>query len=206
MDGRKKDIPMKVLAARFVSLLVLAATSSTSVYAQQAVSEKLHLDPSSTEVHFTLKDTLHTVHGSFHLKAGDVVFDPQSGEAEGLISVDTGSGISGNDTRDGKMKRELLEVTSFPVATFTPQKVSGFNPTTSSQKISVAGTMTLHGGSHPMTLEFTVTQEGAQTTATTRFAIPYVEWGIKNPSIPFVKVEKEVTMDIVAKGTLTAAK
>ena len=104
------------------------------------------------------------------------------------------------------MKREFLEVTSFPVATFTPQKVSGFNPTASSQKISVTGTMTLHGGNHPMTLEFTVTQDGTMTTATARFAIPYVDWGIKNPSIPFVKVEKEVTMDIVAKGTLTAEK
>ena len=92
------------------------------------------------------------------------------------------------------------------MATFTPQKVSGFSPTASSQKISVAGTMTLHGGSHPMTLEFTVTQEGALTTATTKFAIPYVEWGIKNPGIAFVKVEKEVTMDIVAKGTLAAEK
>ena len=197
---------MKVLAARFGLLFVLAALSSADVCAQQVASEKLHLDPSATEVHFTLKDTLHTVRGSFHLKAGDIVFNPQSGEAEGLISVDAGSGSSGNDTRDGRMKREFLEVTSFPVATFTPQKVSGFNPAASSQKISVAGTMTLHGGSHPMTLEFTVTQEGTATTATARFAIPYVDWGIKNPSIPFVKVEKEVTMDIVAKGTLTAEK
>jgi polyisoprenoid-binding protein YceI len=205
---------MNVFAARFGALFVLAAMSSAGVYAQpaaqqaaqQVASEKLHLDPSATEVRFTLKDTLHTVHGSFHLKAGDVVFNPQSGEAEGLISVDAGSGSSGNDTRDGRMRREFLEVTSFPVATFTPQKVSGFNPAASSQKISVAGTMTLHGGSHPMTMEFTVTQEGALTTATTRFAIPYVDWGIKSPGIAFVKVEKEVTMDIVAKGTLTAEK
>ena len=201
---------MKALAARFSFLFVLAALSSAGACAQQTAqqvtSERLHLDPSSTEVHFTLKDTLHTVHGSFHLKVGDVVFNPQSGEAEGLIAVDAGSGSSGNDTRDGRMKREFLEVTSFPVATFTPQKVSGFNPTASSQKISVTGTMTLHGGSHPMTLEFTVTQEQTLMTAIARFVIPYVEWGIKSPDIAFVKVEKEVMMDIVAKGILTAEK
>ncbi len=185
--------------------VIFAATLALPALAQQPEKFHLHLDPATTEVHYTLKDTLHTVKGTFHLTAGDIVFS-SGGDAHGEFSVDTGSGSSGNDTRDGRMKRELLEVTSFPVATFTPQKVSGFNPTASSQKISVTGTMTLHGGSHPMTLEFTVTQEGALTTATTQFAIPYVEWGIKNPSIPFIKVEKEVTMDIVAKGTLTAEK
>lgn len=29
----------------------------------------LHLDPGATTVSFTLKDTVHTVHGSFHLNA-----------------------------------------------------------------------------------------------------------------------------------------
>ena len=187
------------------AVLALAVILAPAALAQQPEKFHLHLDPAVTEVHYTLKDTLHTVKGTFHLTAGDIVFN-SSGDAHGQFTVDTGSGASGNDSRDGKMKREFLEVTSFPVATFAPQKVSGFSPAASSQKISVTGTMTVHGGSHPMTLEFTVAQEAALTTATTRFTIPYVEWGIKNPSIPFVKVEKEVTMDIVAKGTLTAEK
>lgn len=166
----------------------------------------LHLDPVSTEVHFTLKDTLHAVHGSFHLSSGEIDFNPQSGEAHGLFSVDTSSGVSGNDGRDGRMKREFLEVVKFPVATFEPQKVTGYNPAADSQQISVAGVITVHGASHPLVLAFSVSKTGDAATATTHFTIPYVAWGIKDPSIPFVKVEKEVSMDIVAKGILTAAK
>jgi polyisoprenoid-binding protein YceI len=192
--------------------VILAVTLVPAALAQQPENEQfhLHLDPASTEVHFTLKDTLHTVRGSFHLSAGDIVFNARTGEAHGLFSVECGSGASGNDTRDGRMKNELLEAPKFPLATFEPQKVTGFNPApdaaNGARKISVAGNMTIHGTSRPMTLEFTVSQSGAATTATTHFIIPYVDWGIKDPSIPFVKVEKQVAMDVVAKGTLTQEK
>lgn len=162
--------------------------------------------PAATEVHFTLKDTLHTVHGSFRLSSGEIDFNPQSGEAHGLFSVDTSSGASGNDGRDGRMKREFLEVVKFPVATFEPQKVTGYIPAADSQQISVAGVMTVHGAGHPLVLAFSVSKAGDAATATTHFTIPYVQWGIKDPSIAFVKVEKEVSMDIVAKGMLTTAK
>lgn len=169
----------------------------------------LHLDPAATTVQFTLKDTVHTVKGSFHLNAGDVYFDAKTGEAHGKIEVDAASGASGNNTRDGKMKREYLEVLKFPVATFEPQLVSGstgmaFDEKFGTQTISVTGKFTLHGASHAMVMQFLVQRDGAQTTATTHFLIPYVAWGIKDPSIAFVRVEKEVAMDVAAKGTLTS--
>jgi polyisoprenoid-binding protein YceI len=133
-----------------------------------------------------------------------------TGEAQGLIAVDVDSGASGNDSRDGRMKRDLLETARYPLATFEPQKVTGFSATAATQTISVAGSFTLHGSAHPMTLQFAVTlnragpatTSPAAATATTSFKIPYVAWGIKDPSIPFVHVEKEVTIDIAARGTL----
>jgi polyisoprenoid-binding protein YceI len=166
----------------------------------------IHLDPAASEVHYTLKDTLHTVKGTFHLKSGDVTVNTRTGEAKGMITVDVDSGASGNDTRDGKMKRDYLETAKFPVATFEPQKVTGFNPTAASQTISIVGVFTLHGGAHPLTLEFALKLDGTHATATTHFTIPYVEWGIKDPSVPFIHVEKDVAIDIVAKGALEAAK
>ena len=98
------------------AVLALTVLLAPAAMAQQPASGKLHLhlDPAKTEVHFTLKDTVHTVQGTFHLNAGEIVFDPVSGEASGTIAVDTWTGESGNDSRDGKMKREILEVTKFP--------------------------------------------------------------------------------------------
>lgn len=193
------------------ALAVTASWIATAVSFGQAPAKQLHLhlDPAATTVQFTLKDTLHTVRGSFHLNAGDVYFDPKTGEAHGKIEVDTASGASGNDTRDGKMKQEYLDVVKFPVATFEPQLVSGstgmaFDEKFGTQTVSVTGNFKLHGASHTMMMQFLVQHDGAQATATTHFLIPYVAWGIKDPSIPFVRVEKEVAMDVAAKGTLTS--
>jgi len=194
---------MKTNPRRNFALSVFLLAFPILVAAQQPEKVRLHLDPAATEVHFTLKDTLHTVRGAFHMKSGDIEFNPQSGEAKGQIVVETTSGASGNDTRDGKMKRDYLEVPKFPVATFEAQKVTGFSTSPGAQKVTVSGVFTLHGGSHPLTLEFAVTHDGALVNATTSFKIPYVAWGIKDPSVAFVKVEKEVTMDIAAKGNLT---
>ncbi|MFC5862009.1 YceI family protein [Acidicapsa dinghuensis] len=169
----------------------------------------LHLDPTATTVQFTLKDTIHTVHGTFHMHAGDVYFDPKTGEAHGKIEVDATSGESGNDTRDGKMKREYLEVGQFPVAMFEPHLVTGstgvaFDEKFGTQTISVSGNFTLHGASHAMVMQFLVQHDGQQAMATTHFLIPYVAWGIKDPSFAVVRVEKEVGIDVKAKGTLTS--
>ena len=39
-----------------------------------AAEHQLHLTPDGTEVHWTLGDVLHTVHGTFKLRRGDIVF------------------------------------------------------------------------------------------------------------------------------------
>jgi polyisoprenoid-binding protein YceI len=190
--------------------LVLACTLGASLFpaaiAQKPGQLHLHLDPAMTEVHYTLKDTIHTVHGTFHMSAGDIVFNSQTGEASGKIAVDTASGASGNDTRDGKMKKEYLEVPSFPVATYEVDHVNGYDPQKPIQKITVNGTMTLKGAKHALVMEFALSRDGQTTVAVTHFMIPYVAWGIKDPSNAFIHVEKEVLMEISARGSMSEEK
>jgi len=195
---------------KFFAVLALAAMLTPAALAQQPKQFHLHLDPAQTEVHFTLKDTIHTVHGTFHMSAGDIVFDPQTGVASGKIAVDTGSGASGNDTRDGKMKREYLDATTFPVATYEPDRVNGYDPQKPIQKITVNGTMTLHGAKHALVMEFALStdqgRDGQATVAVTHFQIPYVAWGIKDPSNALIHVEKEVLIEVTARGTMAEEK
>ena len=189
------------------AVLALAVTLVPAAFAQKAPAPlHLHLDPGQTEVHFTLKDTIHTVHGTFKMSAGAIDFDPQTGEASGQIVVDTGSGASGNDSRDGKMKREYLEAPSFPVATYDVEHVNGYDSAKQIQKITVNGTMTLHGAKHALVMEFALSRDGQTTVAVTHFLIPYVAWGIKDPSNAFIHVEKEVLMEISARGALNSQK
>jgi polyisoprenoid-binding protein YceI len=196
---------MKFFSA-FTLATLLAATPAPIALAQQPKPLHLHLDPAQTEVHYTLKDTIHTVHGTFQMSAGDINFNPQTGDATGKIAVDTGSGASGNDTRDGKMKREYLEVPSFPVATYEVDHVTGYDPQKPIQKITVNGTMTLHGAKHALVMEFALSRDGQTTVAVTHFMIPYVAWGIKDPSNAFIHVEKEVLMEISARGNISEEK
>jgi polyisoprenoid-binding protein YceI len=120
--------------------------------------------------------------------------------------VDTGSGASGNDTRDGKMKKEYLEVPSFPVATYEVSHVNNYDPQQTIQKITVNGTMTLHGAKHALVMEFALSRDGQVTVAATHFMIPYVAWGIKDPSNAFIHVEKEVLIEITARGEMSPQK
>jgi polyisoprenoid-binding protein YceI len=181
------------MSARKLWMFALALTPVCSHAASQF---SLALVPATTEVHFTLHDVLHTVHGSFQLKKGTIRFDPDSGKASGEIVVDVTSGASGSDARDSRMHREILESQRYPEATFTPDHVEGKLPPEGQSQIDVHGVFKIHGSDHELTLRFQVERVGAQYTASTHFSIPYVQWGMKNPSNFVLKVDKTVDLDI----------
>ncbi len=64
--------------------IVLAAISMLSFAPASVAQETLvTLDPAGAQIEFTLGATLHTVHGSFKLKHGEIRFDPATGSASG---------------------------------------------------------------------------------------------------------------------------
>ena len=173
------------------------------LYAQSAPQTiTLHLDPARTEIHWTLGTTLHTVHGTFRLKGGLVTFDPQTGAAQGEILVDVTTGESGDQSRDGRMQKDILESAKYPQAIFHPTKVTGVLKPGPPQTITVEGTFTLHGADHPLTLETKVQIDGQEAVATAHFVVPYVAWGMKDPSTFVLRTGKQVDVDIVAKGQI----
>jgi polyisoprenoid-binding protein YceI len=156
----------------------------------------IDFDPAATKVEFTLGDVLHTVHGSFRLKSGTIHFDPSTGAAGGLLVVDAASGDSGNKTRDHKMNKEILETDRYSEATFTPNRVIGQLAMQGASQVQVQGTFRLHGADHDLTLVVPAQVNGSQINLQTRFAIPYVKWGLKDPSTFVLRVNKEVQMSI----------
>ncbi len=162
----------------------------------------VHLDPQKSEIHWTLGTTLHTVHGTFRLKGGLMTFDPATGAAEGEFLVDVTTGESGNSSRDAKMQNEVLESGKYPQAFFHPVKFSGNLKAGGTQNVTVGGTFNIHGADHPLTLQMAVQLNGPDATATTHFVIPYLAWGMKDASTFLLKVDNEVTVDVVARGTV----
>jgi polyisoprenoid-binding protein YceI len=164
--------------------------------AQAQGEVRIDFDPATTKVEFTLADVLHTVHGTFHLKSGNMYFDPATGVAGGLLVVDTSSGDSGNGTRDRKMKKEILETDRYPDATFTPKRVIGNLAMAGNSQVQVQGVFRMHGQDHEITLDVPAQVSGNQLQMQTAFPIPFVRWGMKDPSTFILRVNKEVQMSI----------
>ena len=177
----------------------LAILTASGAHAQEQVFQ---LDPAKSEVDFTLGDVLHTVHGKFQLSSGVLRFDSTTGEAGGELVVNAQTGDSGNNTRDKKMKHEILETDKFPTIVFVPQKVIGMVTPNGGSQVQMLGTMTLHGQPHPMTLVIPVQVSGTSATALVHFEVPFVAWGLKDPSTLFLRVNKTVDIDVHAVGTL----
>jgi len=194
---------MKAMANRFALLcfLVFVLTSS-SLFAQEQV---FTLDPAQSQVAWILGDVLHTVKGTFKLKSGVLRFDSATGNASGELVVDATSGQSGSDMRDKKMKREILETDKYPTIVFAPQHVTGTVAPNGGSQVQLQGNMTLHGQAHPMTIVVPVQVNGSNASADVHFEVPYVDWGLKNPSTLFLRVSKTVEINVHAVGTLGSA-
>lgn len=161
-----------------------------------AQERTLELDASRARVHYTLPATLHTVHGTFALKRAALRYDPASGQLSGEIVIDARSGNSGNEGRDSRMHREILESARYPEIVFTPDRVLGTVAPEGKSQVEVHGLFKIHGQDHELTIPVEVETSGDGLSITAEFTIPYVQWGIRNPSTLFLHVSDKVTIDV----------
>src|SRR5215467_4231444 len=101
-----RKVPSLITKAALLSALLGSVFLLTCDAAQ---SVQITLDPARTTIDWTLSATMHTVHGTFKLKSGQISFDPATGIANGELVVDANSGESGNHSRDDKMHKDVLE-------------------------------------------------------------------------------------------------
>jgi polyisoprenoid-binding protein YceI len=191
-----------MILTRTAALILTAALVAASAQAEQHV---LALDPQASKVTFTLKATGHVVEGGLALKSGRITFDPATGAASGEIAIDLGSAQTGNKGRDQKMHDEVLQTKKHPLAVFRAEKFRGTIPTSGTGGTgqgTLDGTLSLHGTDHKMSLPAKLEVQGSRVKAVTQFEIPYVEWGLNDPSVVMLRVAKVVTVTVRAEGTL----
>ncbi len=172
---------------------------STTVAA--GAERTLHLDPAHSRVSFRLKSTLHTVDGALALERGEIRFDPDTGEAAGEVVLDARRAATGNDERDQKMHRKVLESELYPEIVFVPERIIGQVPESGPGEIELDGTVTVHGADHPVAVKVRLSREGDVVHAAGSLAIPYVAWGMKNPSVLVLRVAKQVDVALDVAGT-----
>jgi len=164
---------------------------------------QVKLDPAQTSINISVHDIHGGFQGSFKLKSGMVQFDRVTGNASGELVVDATSGNTGIDKRNTKMHKEVLESQRYPEITFIPRRVMGEVSPQGTSNIQVQGVFHIHGSDHDLTLSIPVAVSGNKVTATANFIVPYEQWGMKNPSVFFLRVEGKAEVSVSAVGSIT---
>lgn len=198
--GRAAHIGLLVASAFALAVLLSASVAPPSVPGPSAPLA-VTLDPAKSTVHWTLSATGHTVHGTFHLAHGKLQLDPTSGRASGEIVALATSGESGSSGRDQKMHKDVLESGKFADITFKPDRFEGPLNREGKSSVKLHGTMTLHGADHELLVPVEALIEQGHWTATAKFTVPYVEWGLKNPSNFLLRVAKSVDLELELSGS-----
>jgi len=187
---------MKPLA--FFALAILSIPGVVPAQHQKFVA-----NPDTSQVKMTLKTTHELVNGTFHLQSARIEFDRNTSTLTGTVVVAAGSGKTGNGMRDRRMDKEILKVNQYASITFAPRTYSGTIAPFGDSSIQVSGTFTLLGSTHDLTIPVEIHIDGSKTTAKSQFVIPYVQWGVKNPSFLFWKADDDVAIDFNMAGEIS---
>jgi polyisoprenoid-binding protein YceI len=166
----------------------------------------LTLDPAQSKVHWSLGSTVHNVHGTFAVKRGTVRLNLDNGKANGEIVVDAASGESGNGMRDKKMRNEILETPRFAEIVFRPDRFEGTVPAPGIATVLIHGTFLLHGSEHELTVQVQTEYKADHWKGTTKFPVPFVDWGLKNPSNFVLRTDAYVDVDLQLAGVMRSGK
>ena len=175
------------------------AGGGASIPAQDTI---LQIDPAQTKVEFTLGDVLHTVHGTFRLKRGSMRFDPATGKAVGRAG--------GGRRQRRERQRRARPAHAHQRAGERPLSRDRLPPRPRGRRVAPEGTsqvrlhgmFAIHGAEHEITMPATVQAIEGGYSATAHFWVPYVKWGMKNPSTLFLRVNDkvEIVIHTVAKA------
>ena len=181
----------------FLALAVMLAPTADAQHQTFAVN------PDASEIKMTLNTTHEVVNGTFYIQSGSIEFDRSNPKMSGTVVVLAGSGKTGNDSRDKKMNKDILKVDQYTTISFAPKSYTGTIAPRGDSTIQVSGVFTLLGNPHNLTIPMQIHMDGSKATTRAQFVVPYVQWGLKNPSFMFWKAENEVAIDLNLVGQVS---
>jgi polyisoprenoid-binding protein YceI len=182
------------------AVLALAVILAPAALAQH---QTFAVNPDASEVKMRLNTTHEVVNGTFHIQSGSIEFDRSAARMSGSVAVLAGSGKTGNDSRDKKMNKDILKVDQYATVSFAPKAYTGTIASSGDSTIQVSGVITLLGNPHDLTIPMHIHMDGSKATARAQFVVPYVQWGLKNPSFMFWKAENDVAIDLNLAGQVS---
>ncbi len=166
---------------------------------------QIELDPEQTSIALRLQATLHSVHGNAALASGSMHLASDSGDATGEISIDATSAQTGNKKRDKKMHAKVLRSHEHPRILLRPRRLEGALARPGRSDVVLHGEMEILGQSHEIAIPLHIEISNGRFTADGSFEVPYVEWGLEDPSTLVLRVAKVVEITIHATGAVVAS-
>jgi hypothetical protein len=182
------------------AVLALAFLLGPAALAQH---QTFTVNPDASDVKMKLNTTHEVVNGTFHVQSGSINFDRTAAHISGIVIVAAGSGNTGNGSRDKKMNKDILKVDQFTTVSFAPKTYNGTIAASGDSTIQVSGVFTLLGAAHDLTIPMQIHIDGSKATAKGQLVIPYVQWGLKNPSFLIWKAENTVGIDLTLVGQIS---
>lgn len=198
--------PIAAAAALFISIPALSGPPATTPPVGPEV--RYVMAATGNEARYRVREQLARVDfpndaiGRTSEVSGAIVFDDQGKVVtdQSLITVDLRSLKSDRDRRDGYLQRNTLETSRYPVATFRVRQVDGLAwplPTSGAHPFTIAGDLTIHGTTRPVTWKVmsVASDSGFTGTASTQFT--FETFGLEKPSVMMVlSVDDEITLEL----------
>jgi polyisoprenoid-binding protein YceI len=187
--------------------------ASATLASQPATSSgtgttRLVIDPSVSQARYHAREQLvgktlpseavgtsKSVSGSLVLSSDGTVQADQS-----KISVDLSKLQSDESRRDNFVKSDTLQTTRFPMATFVPRGVEGLPsplPTSGEATFQLAGDLTVHGVTKPVTWQVTAQFADDSITGNATTNVKITDFGMTPPRAgPVLSIEDALTLEL----------
>ena len=111
------------------------------------------IDPNHSSVEFSIRHLFSKVPGKFTKFSGTIVYDAANVASSSVkAEIDAASISTANEKRDGHLKSEdFFDVAKYPTIVFESTSSAGAGE----NKLKVAGNLTMHGVTKPVTLDVT---------------------------------------------------
>jgi polyisoprenoid-binding protein YceI len=182
--------------------LFIAAVASLAPVSACSEELVLTLAPEKTRATFRVRATFFDIDGVLALGLGQIRFDSATGAASGQVTIDLRESTTGNRLRDWEMHKRVLETERYPLAVFRVDHMLGTLGPSGTSNLVLAGIVTMHGAEHAMVVPVRAIVSGDTLSAETLFEIPYVAWGLRDPSLFFLRVAQVAVVSMKARGDL----
>lgn len=168
----------------------------------EAAERTLQIDGAKSKASFLLPATGHDVTGSFAVQSASLTFDDAAGTAAGTVGLDATKGETGNSSRDKTMHSDVLLSAKFPVISLRATRLEGTVPAAGKGQVKLHGMLNVIGKEHEVVLPTELEVVGETVKAKATLEVPFLDWGLKDPSILFLKVGKKVSVTLQIEGRL----